>query len=71
VRGRATVNSCTRMSGSPVSFYKSIEAGHQSVHISYFCTYDLYGPMRNVFDVCRSMTRESGNQEFFGPYEWH
>ncbi len=27
------------------------------MHISYLCTYDFYGPMRNAFDV--------------GPVKWH
>ncbi len=41
----------------------------------YLCTYDLNGPVRNVFDACRSITRTSGrglgpgNREFFGPFE--
>ncbi len=26
---------------------------------SYLCTYDLYGPVRNDFDACRSITRAS------------
>jgi hypothetical protein len=40
---------------------------------SYLSTYDLYGPVRNFFDVCRSITRARGrglgpgNREFFGP----
>ncbi len=44
---------------------------------SYLCTYDLYGPMRNVFDACRYITRASGrglgpgNWEFLGPVKWH
>jgi hypothetical protein len=38
-------------------------------------TYDLYGPMRNVFYTCRYILRTSGrglgpgNREFFGPCE--
>jgi len=28
--------------------------------ISYLCTYDLYGPVRNVFAACRFITRASG-----------
>jgi hypothetical protein len=27
---------------------------------SHLCTYDLYGPVRNVFDACRSITRGCG-----------
>jgi hypothetical protein len=44
---------------------------------NYFCTYDLYSPMRNVLDVCISITRGSGRglgpgiQEFLGPVKWH
>ncbi len=40
--------------------------------ISYFCTYDFNGPVRNVFDV-GSIHYEGGrglgpeNQDFFGP----
>jgi hypothetical protein len=42
---------------------------------SYLCTYDLYGPVSNVFDSCSSITKTSGmglghgNQDFFGPSE--
>ncbi len=38
---------------------------------SYLCTYDLYGPVRNVFDTRRYITKASGrglgpgNREFF------
>ncbi len=32
-------------------------------HFSYLCTYDLYGPVRNVFDACKSITRESGRAQ--------
>jgi hypothetical protein len=41
--------------------------------ISYLCIYDLYGPVHNVFDACRSIARASGrglgpgNRDFFGP----
>ncbi len=37
------------------------------------CTYDIYGPVRNVFDACRSITRASGrrlgpgNRDFLDP----
>jgi hypothetical protein len=43
---------------------------------SYLCTYDSYGPVRNVFDACRSITRASGRglgpgkmkiESFLGP----
>jgi hypothetical protein len=43
---------------------------------SYVCTYDLYEPVCNVFDACRSFTRASGrgwgpgNREFLGPVKW-
>ncbi len=33
---------------------------------NYLCTYDLYGPIRNVFDACRSITRASGRE--LGPW---
>ncbi len=39
--------------------------------------YDLYGPVRNVFDACIYITRASGrglgsgNQGFYGPCEMH
>jgi hypothetical protein len=39
----------------------------------YLCTYDLYGPLPNVFDAGRYITWASGrgmgpgNGEFFGP----
>ncbi len=45
------------------------------VHFSYLCTYDLCGPVHNVFDACRFITRASGkglfprNREFFEPCE--
>jgi hypothetical protein len=41
--------------------------------ISYLWTYDLYDPVRNVFEASRSITRESGrgwalgNETFLGP----
>jgi hypothetical protein len=34
-------------------------------HINYLCTYDLYGPVRNVFDAGRYITWGSGRG--FGP----
>jgi hypothetical protein len=48
--------------------------------ISYLCTYELYGPVRNVFDTCISITRASGRElgigaleikTFLGPVKWH
>jgi hypothetical protein len=54
---------------------KQFDTIRSDSHISYLCTYDLYGPVHNVFDACRSITRASdrglgpGNQDFFGPYE--
>jgi hypothetical protein len=39
----------------------------------YLCTYDLYGPVLNVFDACRSITRQGGGgwvleiDTFLGP----
>ncbi len=43
---------------------------------SYSCTYDLYGPVRNVFDAYRQIHYKGkgggggpGNREFFGPCE--
>jgi hypothetical protein len=44
---------------------------------SYLSTYDLYSPVRNVFDACRSIKRASGrglgpgNRKFLGPVKWH
>jgi hypothetical protein len=42
---------------------------------SYLCTYDLYGPVCNVFDACRSIMRASGRGpglgDFLGPVKWH
>ncbi len=44
---------------------------------SYLCTYDLHGPVLNVFDACRSIKRARGrglgpgNREFLGPVKWH
>jgi hypothetical protein len=46
----------------------------KNTSISYSCTYDLFGPMHNVFDAGRSIVRASwrglglGNQDF-GPCE--
>jgi hypothetical protein len=46
-------------------------------HISYLYTYDLYGPVRNVFDACISIRWASrrglgpGNPKFLGPVKWH
>ncbi len=46
-------------------------------YFSYLCTYDLYGPVRNVVDACIYITRASGrglgpgNREFLGPVKWH
>jgi hypothetical protein len=42
---------------------------------NYFCTYDLYGPVHNLFDAGRYITWASGmglgpgNGEYFGPGE--
>ncbi len=30
-------------------------------YFNYLCTYDLYGPVRNVIDECRYITRASGS----------
>jgi hypothetical protein len=55
-----------------VRYYPSDDG---EVIISYLCNYDLYGPVRNVIDACRSITRASGrglgsgNREFFEPFE--
>jgi hypothetical protein len=46
-----------------------------ALEYSYLCTYALYGPVRNVFDACRSITTASGRglgpgkRELFGPFE--
>jgi hypothetical protein len=45
----------------------------------YLCTYDLYGPVHNVFDACRYRTLRGqvggglgpGNRELLGPVKWH
>jgi hypothetical protein len=49
--------------------------------INYLCTYDLYGPVRNVFDAGRYITWGSGGwggggvaleiESFLGPFKWH
>ncbi len=48
------------------------------IYISYLCTNDLYGPVRNVFDAWISkITRASGRglameiESFLGPVKWH
>jgi hypothetical protein len=47
------------------------------LNINYLCTYDLYGPVRNVFDAGRYIIRASGrglgpgNWEFLGPVNLH
>jgi hypothetical protein len=46
-------------------------------HNGYLCTYELYGPVCNFFDACRSIMRAVGrglgrgpcNRDFFGPCE--
>ncbi len=44
---------------------------------SYLCTYDLYGPVRAVFDVLQIHYEGKWegvgpwNREFFGPVKWH
>jgi hypothetical protein len=47
--------------------------GEIAEEIKYLCTYDLYGPVRNVFDAATYITWGSGlgpgNGEFFGPCE--
>ncbi len=49
----------------------------QQVQYSYLWTYDLYGPICNGFDACRSITRASGrglgpcNWDFLGRVKWH
>jgi hypothetical protein len=42
------------------------EGKSSSNSYSYLCTYDLYGPVRNVFDACRYITRASGR---VGPWK--
>jgi hypothetical protein len=48
-----------------------------TLSFSYLCTYDLYGPVRNVFDACRSIARAVGrgwaleSESFLGPVQWH
>jgi hypothetical protein len=48
----------------------------QLLHSNYLCTYDLYVPVRNVFDAGRYITWASGrglgpgNLKFLGP-KWH
>ncbi len=39
--------------------------------VIYACTYDLFGPVRNVFDACRFITRASGRELWNGPVKWH
>jgi hypothetical protein len=34
---------------------------------NYLCTHDLYGPVRNVFDACRSITWATARCHFTGP----
>jgi hypothetical protein len=47
----------------------------KSICNNYLCTYDLYGPLRNVFDAGRYIMLASGRGlgpgigEFFGPCE--
>ncbi len=48
------------------------------VHTSYLCTYDLYGPVRNVFDACRDTLRGQVGEgwaleieSFLGLVKWH
>jgi hypothetical protein len=47
----------------------------RGVSSSYLCTYDLYGPVRNVFDACKYIMRAigrglgPGKREFFGSCE--
>jgi hypothetical protein len=55
-----------------ICFFSRSTAGR----ISYLYTYDLYRPVHNVFDACRSITRASrrglgpGNRELLGPVKW-
>jgi hypothetical protein len=47
----------------------------QQVYYSYLCTFNLYGAMSNVFDVCSFIPRASGRglgpgkRELYGPCE--
>ncbi len=48
-----------------LNFYKTAE--QVSLNLRWTC--DLYGPVGNVYDACRSITRASGrgpNLDFFG-----
>ncbi len=43
-------------------------------YLTYLCIYDLYGPVRNVFDACRAITRAGAGggcaleiETFLGP----
>jgi hypothetical protein len=46
------------------------------LHNNYLCTYELYDPMRNVFDTGRYITWASGRglalemESFLGPVKW-
>jgi hypothetical protein len=50
---------------------------HLLQFLSYLFNYDLYGPVRNVFDACRSITGQVGGdwalkiESFLGPVKWH
>ncbi len=64
-------------SGDTIYLNRETHAGQQNkraaIGYSYLCTYNLYGPLRNVFDACKTITTASGrglgpgNREFFGP----
>jgi hypothetical protein len=42
------------------SSFFACRANALCTYFSYLCTCDLYGPVHNVFDACRSITRASG-----------
>ncbi len=58
--------------GSPGKGKKYKGPSCRDLFLSYLWTYDLYGPVRNAFDVGRYITTEvdgPGNQDFFVPCE--
>jgi hypothetical protein len=46
-------------------------------HDSFLLNYDLYGPVRNVLDADKCITRTNGrgwgpgNRDFLGPVKWY
>ncbi len=72
-------NLCIILHGTAIEWWTGNKNAASSIHVwvIFLCTYDLYGPVRNVFDAGRYITWASGRgwamemESFLGPVKWH